>query len=372
MSFQLIHYFDPDFDHQHLKPSNLSEGRVDHYNLGYAQNVIAGQVLAEILPLDTPLPERAKKSIVLNANELPVGPNTIIHPKKPSQLISTANGYVFYNEGVITVKKMLNVRRDVDFHTGNIVFVGDVCVHGSVRSGFEVHGKNILIKGTVEGAQIHAQRSISSENGVKGNKSATLEAGGDIRLPFVENAEILARGDILIDGSCMHTDIYAEQNLVVKGRLQGGKIYANQTIYVAEQLGGGISTVTSIIMGYSPFSLRKLHETDKEIHKLDTTVNQLEILCAKSPLHLSEYGEQLAKAKEKLKVLYHYREVHWKEIEDNPIQHKARIVVPGQLRPGVEISIGGAYCMINDFMDNVCIYLQDNEIVIDSPAVIKK
>ncbi len=52
MPYFLHHYFDPDFDYQRLKPKIREDGKVDHYNLDYVQNVIAGQVLAEWKEVD--------------------------------------------------------------------------------------------------------------------------------------------------------------------------------------------------------------------------------------------------------------------------------------------------------------------------------
>ncbi|UZP68186.1 FapA family protein [Desulfovibrio mangrovi] len=372
MSQLLVHYFDPDFDHMHLTPKESSNGKVDHYNLGYVQNVVAGQVLAEVIAQDTPPPQGSKAPRPLRDNKLPIGPNTAQNPVKPTQIIAASNGYVFYHEDLITVKKLLNVRRDVDFHTGNIVFVGDICVHGTIRSGFNVQGNNILVKQTVEGAHIEAFGSFTSENGIKGGKTAHISAKNDIRIPFIENATLIAGGDILIEGSCMHTDVWVQGNLAVKGRLNGGTVYANRIVYVQDQLGGGISTITSIVMGYDPLHFYNLRAADEGIRKLDAIVDSLSIQCAKSDVHRAEYGSKLEQARTRLKALHKKREALWAQMNSESDLRKCRIIVPGQLRPGVEISIGGAYCIINDFMENVCISYRDDEIVFDSPAIVKK
>ena len=44
MPWYLRHFFDPDFDHTALKPRPLARGRCDMRNLGYARNVLPGQV----------------------------------------------------------------------------------------------------------------------------------------------------------------------------------------------------------------------------------------------------------------------------------------------------------------------------------------
>ena len=46
-----------------------------------------------------------------------------------------------------------------------------------------------------------------------------------------------------------------------------------------------------------------------------------------------------------------------------------RIIVPGVIRPGVEISIGRQYTKINDYLENVTISLRNGELVFESPAI---
>jgi len=62
--------------------------------------------------------------------------------------------------------KTLTVGRDIDFHTGNIVAIGDVLVGGSIRSGFTVMGRNVTVRGPVgslPGAG-HGQRGLRSRH----------------------------------------------------------------------------------------------------------------------------------------------------------------------------------------------------------------
>ena len=70
VQYYLRHYFNPDFDYLNLKPGGDS-GATDVYSLGYVQNVIAGQVLAEILPL-----EAVEREAILAALEVTGGNKT--------------------------------------------------------------------------------------------------------------------------------------------------------------------------------------------------------------------------------------------------------------------------------------------------------
>ena len=128
------------------------QGDTDCYNLGYVQNVVKGQILAELVPLaevEEPLPRFILKEAVL-----PQGANTRIDPAHPQYLLADANGYVFYYQDKIVVKRLLNVRTDVSFQTGNIFFVGDTVVHKDVKAGFSVQANNVLVHGIVEGGEV--------------------------------------------------------------------------------------------------------------------------------------------------------------------------------------------------------------------------
>ena len=158
VQYYLRHYFNPDFDYLNLKPGG-DNGSSDVYSLGYVQNVIAGQVLAELTPL-TAAESGYDKRFVLDKAVFPMGGNTHVDPRYPNYLLASSKGYVFYLNGKITVKTLLNVRQDVSFQTGNIFFVGDMAVHGSVRAGFSVQGNNVRIMGMVEGGVVRARRDL--------------------------------------------------------------------------------------------------------------------------------------------------------------------------------------------------------------------
>ena len=150
MAFYLKHYFDPDFKHEKLTPSFTKDGSVTFFYLGYVQNVVAGQVLAELVDLDAnPDFSNYDPRFIFDKPYFPCGPNCIPHPGKPTRIIAQVNGYCFYHERLITEKTLLNVRRDVDLHTGNVTSAGDVIAHVPPRSRFTPQRHNTLAKGTL-------------------------------------------------------------------------------------------------------------------------------------------------------------------------------------------------------------------------------
>ena len=369
-SYYLRHYFDPDMDHLALKPRVNSGNEADRYNLGYVQNVISGQVLAEVIPLteigSTPLTSLNPR-FFLSKPEQPQGPNTRIDPAYPQYLLADANGYVFYHEGLITVKKLLNVRGDVDFHTGNIFFVGDMSVHGNVRAGFEIQANRILVKGMVEGGVVRARGDLALQGGARGGVSdrCLLTAGSNLRLPFVEKAELRAGGTIYVERTCQHATVFVGSSLVVKDRLQGGVIHARNTVYVANQLGTSTAAPTAIFLGYNALRIRQLEKLDLRLDELATRVTHYTAVAGHLPPDSTATSRKLAMAKQKLELLKQRREQLWGALAEDERQTDAcRLVVPGTVHPGVEVSIGRAFLAVDTVYRNVVFQLQNDEITV--------
>ena len=373
MWYYIRHYFEHSFDHTHLKPLADARGSINLRNLNYVQNAVKGQVLAEVLPLTkdmSPLPE---KRFIRSEPTLPMGPNTAINPENPNQLISTINGFVFYNHNEITVKHLLNVRRDIDLHTGNIAFVGDLAVYGDVHSEFELRANNILVKGIIEGAFLRAVGSIVGEGGLKGGQSGKVIADGDIRLAFAETGEIRAQGKVAIDGSCMHCNIYSGSDVVVQGRLLGGVVRARKKVFVSSRAGLASDTQTQIILGEDPFIYRMLRKNEEEYQRVSSLLESYEKLIEH---HKKANNHDFEK---KYKLIAKKKEIYCKKVHDLKQQlatscstKDAMLIVPGEILPGVTVTIGGVSLKIEKPETNVRLKLVNGEIVIRYPAIPKK
>jgi len=109
MYYYLHHYFNPDFDYLNLKPKEQKNGKVDHYNLGYVQNVVRGQVIVEFKEVSPEDLDNYDKRFLYKEKKFPIGTNCTVNSENPDQLISLVNGYVYYDEkGNISVKELLN------------------------------------------------------------------------------------------------------------------------------------------------------------------------------------------------------------------------------------------------------------------------
>lgn len=381
--YYLLHYFDPDFSHTNLSPVREPDGTISPRYLGYVQNVVKGQVLAELVDPALFPKLTADPRFLFKERRLPVGPNCAPHPENPDKIVATANGYVFYNNGLISVKRMLNVRNNVGFHTGNIFFVGDLAVHGDVQTGFALQAANVLVKGHIESAKVTANGDVVCLEGVKGSNTsavsdepdktpdadlhvpdALVSAVGHMRLPFCEHVQLRAKGNIIIDGSCLHSTLYVGGNLVVKGRLQGGTVYANGLVYVEGQLGSDYSVPTRIMMGYDPFDFLVLQKLESQISFLRDKLAFFTRMAGRNSVMEQEYAPRAALMTRKLAIAEARRKELWRKFkEDEENAPHCRVVAPGKIMPGCEIGIAKAWRRVDAPDTDVTFLLENDDIL---------
>ncbi|WP_462325508.1 FapA family protein [Desulfoplanes sp.] len=364
MAYFLHHHFNPDFDHSRLSPQSLAGGGVDHHKLGYVQNVGEGDVLAAWEEIPSGDDSRFDPRFVYAEKIFPVGRNCRVDPKNPDRLLAGADGYVFYLDGTINVKKVLNVRGDVDYHTGNIRFVGDMIIHGRIRSGFEVRAGNIRVLGNVNGAKVRATGSLQVDGGIKGSKNADIRAQGTIRARFVEHAVLRAGRDILIDGACTHCDLFAPRRIAIKGRFQGGTVYSQGIVYVRERVGCGMGGRTNLVLGFDSGLLRGAD-------LLMTRIKRSRTLLDRTRGEKTGEGQDPSaqeRLQQRLDSLKARQRKVW-EVIGTTFNEASRLLVPGTILPGVDISIGPAHLRIEEPLQDVGFFFKDNELCRFSPAL---
>lgn len=366
MGMYLQHYFNPDFDYLQLQPEVGANGQSDLYNLGYVQNVVKGQILAEIQPLsaiEKPLPR-----FILDTAVFPQGPNTYIDPKHPNYLLSSVNGYVFYYKGKIAVKKVLNVRSNVDFHTGNIVFVGDVVVHQDVKAGFQVQANNVLINGMVEGGEVRSRNDMKILGGARGGASnrCLLAAGGGLQINFSEKVELRAKKKMFIDRFCMQCKVYVGKSFIVSGMLVGGTIHVLKHMLVKDALGNKAGIVTKIFLGYDPFRIRELERCEARLESLNEKITNYTNIIGQRTSEPGEMQYELAGALQKRDYLIRLYQSLWQTIQHDEIQaDRCRLIVHGTVYPGVEVNIGQAKYSITETVQNVSFRVSNNDIIVE-------
>jgi uncharacterized protein len=188
-------------------------------------------------------------------------------------------GLAFLEGEQLSVAKVLTVNGSVGFETGDLDFDGLVRIEGSVTRGFSVKASgSIAVGGTVEsGGLVQARGDINVDGGIVGGKTRVV-SGGTVCARFVEEATVMATGDIQLGN-------YASRALLVAGgwvriarsdashggSIVGGEAWARSgvDVYLAGSP-GGVPTV--LAAGLVPSLAGKL---DKVKDGLDTSYSQL-------------------------------------------------------------------------------------------------
>jgi len=370
MRYVLQFHFDPDFEQHRLRPKTRVDGRVDQFDLGFAQNVAAGQVLAEWVEVrpDTALESEA---IVSENLAFPCGAGCRIDPRDPRSLVAAVNGHVSYVDGRITVHDTLTVGRDIDFHTGNIVAIGDVLIGGGIRSGFEVSGRNVTVRGTVEACRLTGRGDVACPGGIQGANRASIRAGKSLRARFCETASLHAKQNILIDGASMHCRLYAGEKLAVKGRLVGGEAYCGEAIYVGERLGGGGQSQTRLLLGYEPEIISRDHHLKGLVREALLEIADCHENARRGEAQAAECEPLLERALARLELLKLQLRALWSHPAALRHFSACRVIVPGVVGANVEICIGEAVLQAPEGARDVVFRYEDGEICMQSPALHK-
>ena len=294
-----------------LVPRTLEDGSVDYRDLGLVVNVQQNDIICEI----TYETEGEKGMNVFGQEILPLpgkppvvpqGVNTVLSADK-TKLYASESGNLIFKGGNFSVETTFTIHEDVCVATGNINFLGDIVINGSVQEGFTVTaGKSITVKGMVTGAVLSAQGDITVKNGVF---SSTLASMGNINIGFGENNTIAAKGD-LTSTSLIGCKIKIEGSLDCTkkpGVLVGGECSVMGNFTVA-QLGHknyihtvvSIGSITNLVMEKDSLE-KQCAEIDETISKINTSIEFLQEK-KRNGEHLDESKEAFISSAIRMKV----------------------------------------------------------------------
>ncbi len=366
MPYYLKHLFDPDFDRRLLRPASDDSGRVDRYDLGYVQNVIKGQLLAELLPPEN-FPSCPDERFMLREPVFPAGPGVCIDPDSPLRLKADDTGHVLYRNGLITVENRLEVPTDVNFHTGNITFGGDLIVHGDIRAGFEVRAGNLRIKGMIEGGIARSDTALMVEGGVRGGRAGRClaEADGNLGAAFAEKAELRAGGELVVERFCLYGALCARGTVMIGDRLVGGVCRAASRVVIRGDLGNRSGTLTRIVLGRDPFALLLLDRCTAQLEQVQDRLAHYERILGTTP---STQGSEAEHRKEACRRTYEQLSSRCRELKnaadaDESLPIQSRLVVQGTVYPGVEVSIGNRTLRTTRALSRTCFRLREGVVM---------
>ena len=317
-----------------------------------------------------------------------VGPG-IVQEKKEGRIlyIAKADGNVTFRGNTLSIVEVYNLQSDVDYTTGNISVNTDLSIDGSVGPGFTVRAEgNIQIQGMVEtGALVFAKGNLSIGKGVVGETTRIITYG-NLYAQFIQDAEVLAKGDIIIGSYVYNGLIRAGGTIIVKKEMgsQGGKIVGG---VVCASKGVECSTIGSPTNRNTVVSLQvppdkatslkayneKLGEYDQLIMKMMRTLqlDSVDPLAIRDKLDKVPAEKKGMYTKILLKLNNAIKEKNSIEQEKRDLQEKvdselakANIRVSSEVYQGSEIQIGTTKMVAPNDLGPSVFQLQDGKITV--------
>ncbi|HOK39860.1 MAG TPA: FapA family protein [bacterium] len=295
-----------------IKPQIIDEkGNVDLKELGFIQSIKKGDIIAE-----KKFATKGKAGINIFGKTIPAidgidkefnyNKETIELSKDGSKLISKIDGRIIVRDNKLFIEKILHIDSDINYSTGNINFAGTVIINGKVEDNFKVIADGeIIIKKYVGKSYIYSKDNIIIEGGILGKGESLIKSEKNVYAKFIENGNVIAGENIIVDKVIMHSNISAGNTVLVKGdkgAIIGGITRAGKQV-IAKELGAIGGTYTEIEAGVDPeilFKINSLNEKRveelKKVNKIALGVETLERKKLNNTINEKE-SEQLKQLK---------------------------------------------------------------------------
>lgn len=358
------------------RPVELEGGLVDYKNLNLYTMVEKGQLLAEKNPATTGTPGKdilGKEISARAGKDVPLLAGKHMEVVDGNKLIATTSGQLLIVCGKMNVTPVQEIKGDVDLSTGNIAFIGDVLIRGSVTEGFQVTASgNIDIYGTVSGSVVEGQ-NVTVRMGIIGMNHGRVVGKGSVAAKFIENATVLATEDILVSDVVLHSHLHAGKNVIVsgkKGLIVGGLTVAGVDI-CAKTVGTSSATATELQAGvnlkvHDEYNLLRIEmkSCEDSLNQISQGINKFK---AVDPMSLPpERREILLKLTRTQFTLLGQAEKTTKRLAElksmlTNIQ-KGQIKVSDTVFPGVRLVIGSLVKSIQEAIRFVAFYAEAGEV----------
>ena len=358
------------------RPVELEDGRVDFKNLNMFTTVPKDELLAEKIPptsgiagmdiLGNEVPAKPGRDVLL-----PIGKN--VYAVDGLKVYAGQAGQLVVINNKVSVVPVIEVKGDVDLSTGNIEFIGNVIIQGSVQTGFTVKAEgNVEIAGNVSGGIIEG-KNIIVRMGIQGMHRGYIKAAENVVAKYIENAIVAAGKDVIVSDVVLHSKVSAAKRVIVeerRGLIVGGQISAGEEIR-AKTVGTVSATNTDIEVGVNPQMREEYQQLRKEVRKVEFNLEQtqkaLSILKAMNQNTLPpDKREMLLKlTKAQFHLIGQMETMRNRTAEIELVFEEMRyghVKVADTVYPGVKLVVGTLVKPIRDSVKFATFYAEDGEI----------
>jgi uncharacterized protein len=178
------------------------------------------------------------------------------------------------------VSQVLDIKGDVDYHTGNIIFSGDITISGEIKDGFQVYaGGSVFCNETIEAADITAKKQVIAKMGILGKDKGVIRTGEDVQAKFIQHCTIKTRKDVYAQDSILNSYIKTMGKVTTgdHGKIIGGELSAIHGV-AAAQIGNDAYHHTFIQCGVDFVAKKELDKIKKKHLALYLKLQKIEEL----------------------------------------------------------------------------------------------
>ena len=266
------------------------------------------------------------------------------------------------NDTEILVSAKQTIPGDVDLSVGNIESKDCVDIKGNVHPGFSVKTKGDLqIGGNIESAAVVSKGNVVVKGGLLG-ESSRLETQGDVDINFIERAEAIAGGGIIIRRGAYYSKISGDGNILCN---PGSKIIGCVICCAGNFTGGDVGShqgkPATIAAGVNEKRYNKYEKLRQQISELE---KKLEILSEREETKsidneiFRQYECELQRLQASFRKLNLIPQTPVESRMEPIFSHcKARITIHGTVAIGTILRIGNLTRTIEDESSAVEFYV---------------
>ncbi|MFJ8460927.1 DUF342 domain-containing protein [Lysinibacillus xylanilyticus] len=345
------------------KPVISEDGKADYYDMNFISEISEGSWLGEKIPATLGKPGQNVLGEIIAAvpgRDFPIryDQKSAYEVEEDGKVVirSKIAGVLDDVKGMIGVNRHLPIHGDVGVETGNLEFNGSLSIKGTVISGYTVIATgDISIEGAegVSGAKLikSIEGDVYIRGGIFGLGSTLVEAGGNIFVKHVNEANLVAADSIHIGSYALGSQLSAHSIYVDerKGKIIGGRAVAKNTIVTAIS-GNRLERRTELIIesvnkqeSYSVIQGKATHlkQLQFEISEHEAKIKSLlPFLNQMSKEQIASFEEtKQGLAKLKAEAATNDREI---KLAMDEMRHagKEEIIVKKEAHPGTYIQIG--------------------------------
>jgi len=256
-------------------------------------------------------------------------------------LLSNINGQLVIKNKIVSVRESLVINGPVGYGTGNIIFPGNVEIHGAVYDGFKIYsGGSVTIKQTFDVTDAVTKGDLTVAGGIIGRGRALVKVGGNLTTKFIENCSAACRKTINVDMEILNSRIFTLEKVIMKdrGRIIAAEVYALKGIY-AGAIGKITSKASRIICGVDFTLEQELEKNNAMLRILSGKLEHLAKLMS-APLIDDEKQEKMETLRKRFESEKHKTQIKISDILSQINAFEDAVVeVKGEIIPGTYIEI---------------------------------